>query len=86
MQDLSLLRILDEPNEYISSVWALMRPSSPKLNPMPDPHQSLLDYKSKEEKGSRFAKFIAERKDIFNGPSHVGKSGVLSKEVIPSKL
>lgn len=81
MQDLSLLRILDEPNEYLSSIWALMRPSYPKLDPMHDPPQSLTDNKSKE-KGSRFAKFIAERKDIFN----VGKSGVLSKEVIPSKL
>lgn len=86
MQDLSLLRILDEPNEYLSSVWALMRPSSPKLHHMSDPPQSLGDNKSKEGKGSRFAKFIAERNDIFNGPSHIGKSGVLSKEVIPSKL
>jgi len=86
MQDLSLLQILDEPNEYISSVWALMRPSSPKLNPMPDQPPSLLNYKSKEEKGSQFAKFIKERKDIFNDPSHIGKSGVLSKDVIPSKL
>ncbi|KAL5096728.1 hypothetical protein RYX36_001055 [Vicia faba] len=81
MVDSSLLWILDEPNEYISSIWALTRPSSPKLNPAPDQRQSLLDNKSKEEKGSQFAKFIAERKDIFNGPIHVGKSGVL-----PSKL
>ncbi|RDX62263.1 Glyoxysomal processing protease, glyoxysomal, partial [Mucuna pruriens] len=79
MHDLSLLRILDEPNEYLSSIWALMRPSYPKLHPMNDPPpQSLADSKNKE-KGSRFAKFIAERKDIFN----VGKSG---KKVIPSKL
>ena len=81
MQDLSLLRILDEPNEYLSSVWALMRPSYPNPHPMHDPPQSVTDNKSKE-KGSRFAKFIAERKDIFNA----GKSGVISKEVIASKL
>jgi hypothetical protein len=86
MHDLSLLSILDEPNEYISSVWALMRPSPPELNQAPDQSQSVLDYKSKEEKGSQFAKFIAERKNIFNGPSPIGKSGVLSKDVIPSKL
>ncbi|KAI5447970.1 glyoxysomal processing protease, glyoxysomal [Lathyrus oleraceus] len=86
MLDSSLLRILDEPDEYISSIWALMRPSPPKLNPAPDQPQSRLDNKSKEEKGSQFAKFIAERKDIFNDPIHVGKSGVLSKDVIPSKL
>ena len=53
---------------------------------MPGPPQTLVDKKSKEEKGSRFAKFIAERKDIFNGSSQSGKSGVLPKEVIPSKL
>ncbi|KAK7327856.1 hypothetical protein VNO77_21949 [Canavalia gladiata] len=79
MQDLSLLRILDEPNEYLSSIWALMRPSYPKLHPMHDPPQSVTENKGKEEKGSRFSKFIAERKDIF-------KSGVLSKDVFPSKL
>ncbi|XP_027932289.1 glyoxysomal processing protease, glyoxysomal [Vigna unguiculata] len=81
MEDLSLLKILDEPNEYLSSVWALMRPSYPNPHPTHDPPHSATHHKSKE-KGSRFAKFIAERKDVFN----VGKSGVLSKEVIPSKL
>ncbi|KAK7246474.1 hypothetical protein RIF29_41342 [Crotalaria pallida] len=86
MQDLSLLQIFDQPDEYISSVWALMRPSSPKLHPVPDVPQSLADNKSKEKKGSRFAKFITERNDIFKMPSHINKSGVLSKEVIPSKL
>uniref|UniRef100_A0A0R0FXN2 Glyoxysomal processing protease, glyoxysomal n=2 Tax=Glycine max TaxID=3847 RepID=A0A0R0FXN2_SOYBN len=55
MQDLSLLRILDEPNEYLSSVWALMRPSYPNPHPMHDPPQSVTDNKNKE-KGSRFAK------------------------------
>ncbi|XP_057434182.1 glyoxysomal processing protease, glyoxysomal isoform X2 [Lotus japonicus] len=86
MKDLSLLQILDEPNEYLSSIWALMRPSYPKLHSVPGSPQSLVDKKSKEEKGSRFAKFIAERKDIFNDSSHIGKSGVVPKEVIPSKL
>ncbi|MED6174800.1 hypothetical protein PIB30_072388 [Stylosanthes scabra] len=86
MQNLSVLEILDEPNEYLSSVWALMRPSTPKHHPIPGPPQSLIDKKSKEEKGSRFAKFIAERKNIFSGSSQVGKSGVLPKEVVPSKL
>ncbi|KAK7331953.1 hypothetical protein VNO80_28698 [Phaseolus coccineus] len=81
MEDLSLLQILDEPNECLSSIWALMRPSYPNPHPMHDPPQSATDNKSKE-KGSRFAKFIAERKDVFN----VGESGVLSKEVVPSKL
>ncbi|KAG2396047.1 Glyoxysomal processing protease [Vigna angularis] len=81
MEDLSLLKILDESNEYLSSIWALMRPSYPNPHSVHDPPQSATDNKSKE-KGSRFAKFIAERKDVFN----VGKSGVLPKEVVPSKL
>ncbi|KAE9594974.1 putative peptidase S1, PA clan [Lupinus albus] len=86
MKNLSVLRILDEPDEYISSVWALMRPSSPKVNAMPNLRQSLVDNKSKEVQGSKFAKFIAERNDIFKMPSNIGKSGVLTKGVVPSKL
>ncbi|KAI9077002.1 hypothetical protein K1719_041078 [Acacia pycnantha] len=84
MKDLSLLRVLDEPDEYISSVWALMRPSSPKLPPMSKLPQSLLDENSKENKGSRFAKFIAERKGIFDRSSQHVKHGV--NQIIPSKL
>ncbi|KAI4296775.1 hypothetical protein L6164_036700 [Bauhinia variegata] len=80
MQDLSLLQILDEPNEYLSSIWALTRSESPKLPSLP---QSLMENDSKERKGSRFAKFIAERKEVFNPPSQVGKSPNM---VIPSKL
>ncbi|CAL0300907.1 unnamed protein product [Lupinus luteus] len=86
MKNFSLLRILDEPDEYISSVWALMRPSSPKVNGMPNLPQSLVDNKSKDVKGSQFAKFIAERNDIFKMPSNIGKSGVLTKEAFLSKL
>lgn len=87
MQDLSLLQILDEPNEYISSVWALMLSSPPKLTPMSDLPQSFLDNNIKEEKGSRFAKFVAERKEIFSQqPSQRGKNGAFSNQVTPSKL
>ncbi|KAK1275649.1 Glyoxysomal processing protease, glyoxysomal [Acorus gramineus] len=52
MQDLSMLHALDEPNELLSSIWALMPspPSKPK---------SVME-KFKEGKGSRFAKFLAE--------------------------
>ncbi|XP_028776760.1 glyoxysomal processing protease, glyoxysomal isoform X1 [Neltuma alba] len=84
MKNLSVLRVLDEPDEYISSVWALMRPSSPKLPPMSELPQSLVDDNSKEIKGSRFAKFIAERKGIFDQPSQQVKRGV--DQVTPSKL
>ncbi|XP_054777019.1 glyoxysomal processing protease, glyoxysomal isoform X2 [Prosopis cineraria] len=84
MKDLSLLRVLDEPDEYISSVWALMRPSSLKLPPMFQLPQSLLDDNSKENKGSRFAKFLAERKGLFDRPSQQVQHGV--NKVTPSKL
>lgn len=84
MKDLSLLRVLDEPDEYISSVWALTRPPSPKPSPMSELPQSLRGENSKEIKGSQFAKFIAERKGMFNQPSQQVKRGV--NQEIPSKL
>ena len=85
MQDLSLLRILDEPNEYLSAVWALMRPSSPKLPSFSELPQSLNENNGKG-KGSQFAKFIAERKEAFDGPFQLGKSKVPSDEIFRSKL
>lgn len=86
MQDMSLLQDLDKPNEHLSSVWALMPPLSPK----PGPHasnlpQSLLE-SNKEGKGSRFAKFIAERNEVFKNSAQLGKVGMLANEMIPSKL
>ncbi|KAJ7968588.1 glyoxysomal processing protease, glyoxysomal [Quillaja saponaria] len=86
MQDLSLLQPLDQPDQHLSSVWALVPPLSPKPPPLPNLPQSLLDNDNKEVKGSRFAKFIAERKEIFKRPSQLGKVGTVSNEVIPSKL
>lgn len=78
------MRVLDEPDEYISSVWALTRPPSPKPSPMSELPQSLRGENSKEIKGSQFAKFIAERKGMFNQPSQQVKRGV--NQEIPSKL
>uniref|UniRef100_A0A1D1XJL6 Glyoxysomal processing protease, glyoxysomal n=1 Tax=Anthurium amnicola TaxID=1678845 RepID=A0A1D1XJL6_9ARAE len=54
--DSSIFDILDKPNSFLSSVWALMPPPSPSPGP-----QAQLDIKNKEGKGSRFAKFLAER-------------------------
>ncbi|KAM1004844.1 hypothetical protein EV1_004906 [Malus domestica] len=87
MQDLSLLQVLDQPNEYLSSVWALMPPLSPKPPPLP-PHipESLLQDNNKEAKGSRFARFVAERKDVFENPNQLGKERRLPNNVVPSKL
>ncbi|XP_050287045.1 glyoxysomal processing protease, glyoxysomal isoform X1 [Quercus robur] len=86
MQDLSLLRILDQPNEHLSSVWALMPPLSPKPPPLPNLPQSLLEDNNKEGKGSRFAKFMAERQELLKKSIQLRKMERLSNEIIPSKL
>ncbi|GMY37401.1 glyoxysomal processing protease, glyoxysomal isoform X2 [Fagus crenata] len=86
MQDLSLLQILDRPNEHLSSVWALMPPLSPKPPPLPNLPQSLLEDENKEGKGSRFAKFMAERQELLKKSIQLGKMERRSNEIIPSKL
>lgn len=86
MQDLSLLRILDQPNEHLSSVWALMPQLSPKPPPLPELPQSPPEDNNKEEKGSRFAKFMAERQELLKKSGQLGKVDRLSDKIIPSKL
>lgn len=87
MQDISLLVNLDLPNQHLSSVWALM----PSLSPTPSPHLpnlpfSLVDDNDKQEKGSKFAKFIAERNKDFGSSTQLGKVKKTSSGIIPSKL
>ncbi|KAK9267768.1 hypothetical protein L1049_010202 [Liquidambar formosana] len=87
MQDLSLLHDLDKPNEHLSSIWALMPPLSPKPGPsLPNLPPLLLEDKNKEGKGSRFAKFIAERHEVFRRSTQLGKVDTHSNEIIRSKL
>uniref|UniRef100_A0A5B7BU36 Putative glyoxysomal processing protease, glyoxysomal n=1 Tax=Davidia involucrata TaxID=16924 RepID=A0A5B7BU36_DAVIN len=87
MQDLSLLEDLDKPNEHLSSVWALMSPLSPKPGPsLPDLPQSLPGDNNKDGKGSRFAKFIAERHEVLKNTAQLGKLERRSTKFIPSKL
>lgn len=86
MQGLSLLRSLDQPNEHLSSVWALMPQLSPKPPPLPELRQSLPEENNKEEKGSRFAKFMAERQELLKKSVQLGKVVRLSDKIIPSKL
>ncbi|XP_038711913.1 glyoxysomal processing protease, glyoxysomal isoform X2 [Tripterygium wilfordii] len=86
MQDFSLLRDLDQPNEHLSSVWALMPQLSPRPKlPLPSTQQSLLENDAKV-KGSRFAKFMAERQKLLERPTQLGKTERLSNEIFPSKL
>lgn len=72
MNDISILEDLDRPNEHLSAVWALMPPVSPK------PKSRGEDVK--DPKGSRFAKFIAD-KQLLKQTSPPGPP-----KVLPSKL
>lgn len=87
MRDISLLQNLDRPNEHLSSVWALMPPLSPKPSPpLPSLPESILQDYEKQAKGSRFAKFIAEREKLFRGTPQPGKAKSISNVIFPSKL
>jgi hypothetical protein len=71
-----------------SSVWVLM---PPPLSPRPNPYlltlpESILQDNEKQVKGSRFAKFIAERDKLFRGSTQLGKAGSISNVIFPSKL
>ncbi|RWW65986.1 hypothetical protein BHE74_00026680 [Ensete ventricosum] len=71
--DLSMLKVLDEPNDLLSSVWSLA--------PLPSQsNQSISEKNDQEGKGSRFSKFLAEK--------HSGLEDLTStiKEKLPSKL
>ncbi|XP_071930486.1 glyoxysomal processing protease, glyoxysomal-like [Coffea arabica] len=85
MQDLSLLDDLDRPNEHLSAIWALMPPLSPKPDPsLPSLPKLQIGDNEKDMKGSRFAKFIADRHNLLKDQS--GKVEHLSNKFIPSKL
>ncbi|KAJ6707088.1 SERINE PROTEASE-RELATED [Salix viminalis] len=87
MRDISLLQDLDRPDEHLSSVWALMPPLSPKPSPpLPSLPESKLQDNEKQMKGSRFAKFIAEREKLFRGTPQLGKAKSISNLIFPSKL
>ncbi|XWS19623.1 hypothetical protein CRYUN_Cryun31cG0031600 [Craigia yunnanensis] len=73
MQEFSPLQNLDQPNEHLSSVWELMPPLSPNTGPLPNLPQPLLEANNnKEGKGSRFAKFIAERNELLKRSAQFG--------------
>ncbi|KAL5730444.1 hypothetical protein ACHQM5_003263 [Ranunculus cassubicifolius] len=87
--DVAILQDLDKPNDHLSSVWALMPPLSPKQVPafLHQPPDSLPEKNPTEKKGSRFAKFIAERNgEVFLGPNNRVKVGKASNQVFSSKL
>lgn len=64
-EELSILHDINKPNELLSEVWALVPPTPPRPSPsMPFLPDALKNDKSMSEgvqKGSRFAKFVAEK-------------------------
>ncbi|XP_050208667.1 glyoxysomal processing protease, glyoxysomal isoform X2 [Mercurialis annua] len=87
MQDISLLQKLDEPNQQLSSVWALMPSFSPKPTPpLPNLPESLFEGNEKQARGSKFANFIAERDKILRSSTQLAKVESISDEIFPSKL
>ncbi|CAL9080392.1 unnamed protein product [Musa textilis] len=69
--DRSMLKVLDEPNDLLSSVWALA----------PPPSQSKQSISDQEGKGSRFSKFLAEKHSGLEDLTHI-----IKKEKLPCKL
>lgn len=85
MKNISVLHELDKPNEKLSSVWSMMPPLPAEPGPSIAGVQDLLK-KDKQGKGSRFAKFIAEREELLKKVNQEKTSGSLSRDTIPSKL
>uniref|UniRef100_A0A0D6QU05 Glyoxysomal processing protease, glyoxysomal n=1 Tax=Araucaria cunninghamii TaxID=56994 RepID=A0A0D6QU05_ARACU len=65
MKDLSILYNIDKPNELLSAVWALVPPTPPRPSPslpfLPDSLKDGTKAPDGMQKGSRFAKFVAEK-------------------------
>ncbi|CAH1440166.1 unnamed protein product [Lactuca virosa] len=84
MKDISILKDLDRPNEQLSSVWALMPPATPEPGPaLPD---QLPGLPGEEKKGSKFAKFIANRQEFLKEASPLDNKDGDSSKYLPSKL
>ncbi|KAE8647693.1 glyoxysomal processing protease, glyoxysomal isoform X3 [Cucumis sativus] len=87
MEDLSVVKVLDEPNEQLSSIWALMSQRSPKPSPPPGLPQLLGEDHESKGKGSRFAKFIAEQREVLRKPTlHNEGERLLPSDIVRSKL
>lgn len=85
MQNLAVLKELDQPNEHLSSIWALMPPVYPKPEAIPDILKFPEEH-GKGTKGSRFAKFIADRNELLKTAPKHGIPGNFPGDLIPSKL
>lgn len=65
MQELSILHNINKPNDLLSEVWALVPPTPPRSSPsmpfLPDALKNEKRVLDSVQKGSRFAKFVAEK-------------------------
>ncbi|KAL6567395.1 hypothetical protein OROGR_001063 [Orobanche gracilis] len=86
MQDLTILDEFDKPNEHLSSIWALMPPLYPRPGPSPDIPKFRAEDNIKGMKGSRFAKFMADRNELLKTKTQDGMAGSFTDDLIPSKL
>lgn len=86
MKNISILHQLDRPNKDLTSAWAMMPPISSDLDPSSQGVDNLHGKEEKEKKGSQFAKFINERKELFRKSSDLNTPQDLSRDTIPSKL
>lgn len=82
MQNLTVLEEFDKPNEHLSSIWALMPPVNHKPEPIPEVLKFPAEDNGKGTKGSRFAKFIADRNELLKTTAQHG----IPTDLIPSKL
>lgn len=87
MRDVTILEELEKPNEHLSSVWALMPPLYPKTDPLLDIPKFPAEDNIKGVKGSRFAKFLADRNELLKTTNERGTArSFLTNDLMPSKL
>ncbi|CAN0853084.1 Glyoxysomal processing protease, glyoxysomal [Linum grandiflorum] len=84
MRDTTILKQLDQPNDDLTSVWSLV--PLPSTKPKPEPSIPLQESLHKPGKGSKFAKFMAERDTVWRRPSSNEVSKSSSNELLRSKL
>ncbi|KAG9439202.1 hypothetical protein H6P81_019367 [Aristolochia fimbriata] len=82
--DESFLHVMDQPDKSLSAVWALMPPAPSGKQSQSDPGipSSITEHK-KEQKGSRFAKFLAEKQAET---SFTDKKIGIHAQILPSKM
>ncbi|CAL1372807.1 unnamed protein product [Linum trigynum] len=74
MEDITLLKQLEQSNEDLSSVWSLVPRPGPSL---PLPLDTIQESLKKSKKGSQFAKFLVESDKVSRSPAAATQLGVV---------